>query len=239
MSDSTENQIVVEQVMIDENEPSSAKLIFVLGMAGFLSGILLVGTYLWTLPMIEANKAAALQEAIFKVLPACATFETLELTANGLQTPLPTQNMAEGEKNKSTTFVYQGFAEDGSSIGYAIPGQVAGFQDIIVALFGYDPIADQIIGFEVLESKETPGLGDKIFKDARFQENFIALSTSPEIKAVKNGAKSQPFEVEAITGATISSKAVVKLLNLAISEWKAPIQEHWNNRNKENPENEN
>ena len=60
-------------------------------------------------------------------------------------------------------------------IGFAIPGSEPGFQDIIGALYGYEANGQTIIGFEVLESKETPGLGDKIFKDPDFQTNFTAL----------------------------------------------------------------
>ena len=226
MSDTIQQGIALKQLELGDNEPSSAKLIFVLAMAGFLSGILLVGTYLWTLPQIEANKAAALQEAIFRVLPGCTEFVTLELNNNQLQLRQE-DGVQEGQKAQNELpLVYQGFSADGKIIGYAIAGQVSGFQDVIVALFGYNPETDMIIGLEILESKETPGLGDKIFKDAAFQQNFEALATSPIIKAVKSGAKSQQFEVEAITGATISSKAVVKLLNTSMSEWRAPVQNY-------------
>jgi electron transport complex protein RnfG len=72
---------------------------------------------------------------------------------------------------------------------------------------------------EVLESRETPGLGDKIYKDAAFQENFVKLSVEPEIVTVKKGSKAAANEVEAITGATISSKAIVKIMNNTHKEW--------------------
>jgi electron transport complex protein RnfG len=74
---------------------------------------------------------------------------------------------------------------------------------------------------KVLESKETPGLGDKIMKDARFRENFDALdaglnddgtSLAHEITLAKHGEKTDAWQVEAITGATISSRAVTNIL---------------------------
>jgi electron transport complex protein RnfG len=46
----------------------------------------------------------------------------------------------------------------------------------------------------------------------------------PEIVPVKNGEKQNPNEVEAITGATISSKAIVKLLNNSMDLWQETIE---------------
>ena len=76
---------------------------------------------------------------------------------------------------------------------------------------------------EILESRETPGLGDKIYKDAVWVGGFSALSIEPEIQAVKKGTSSLPNEIDAITGATISSKAVVRIINEAHAEWSAQL----------------
>jgi electron transport complex protein RnfG len=76
---------------------------------------------------------------------------------------------------------------------------------------------------EVLESRETPGLGDKIYKDADFVGSFSPLSIDPNIVAVKKGTKSRPNEIDAITGATISSKAVVRIINEAHVEWSVRL----------------
>ena len=77
---------------------------------------------------------------------------------------------------------------------------------------------------EVLESRETPGLGDKIYKDAEFVRAFSALSIEPEIMAVKKGTSSMPNEIDAITGATISSKAVVRIINEAHAAWSEKLE---------------
>lgn len=211
----------------DEKEPGSFKLIFALGFAGFLSGILLVSTYLYTLPLIEANKAEALQKAIFNVLPGCRSFQSLVLVDGELfeESEL---GVAAGkqQKREKPEKIFAGFDDQGNFIGFAIPGSEPGFQDIIGVIYGYDAAKNMIIGFEVLESKETPGLGDKIFKDPDFQSNFASLATEPEILSVKKGKKANPNEVETITGATISSKAVVRLLNKSLKEWKLPVSEY-------------
>jgi len=213
-----------------EDEPSSLRLITSLGVAGLLSGLLLVGSYLYTLPMIEANKAEALQKAIFKVLPGCDSYQTLVLIDSDLTREsegIDQKKVKEDEPLK----IYAGFNKSGEFIGFAIPGSEPGFQDVIGAIFGYDGASQTVIGFEVLESRETPGLGDKIFKDMEFRANFISLETVPEIMAVKKGHKTNPNEVEAITGATISSKAVVRLLNNALQQWQEPIAKFLENEN--------
>ena len=87
------------------------------------------------------------------------------------------------------------------------------FQDTISLLYGYLPGERKVVGMEILQSRETPGLGDKIYKDAAFVANFDQLSIDPRIVTVKKGAKDAANEVDAITGATISSKAVVRIIN--------------------------
>jgi electron transport complex protein RnfG len=79
---------------------------------------------------------------------------------------------------------------------------------------------------KVLESKETPGLGDKIDTDPAFKANFTALAIGlsadaggwdHRIELVKKGQKGEPWQVEAITGATISSRAIATILRESTS----------------------
>lgn len=206
------------------SEPSSIKLVLSLGIAGLLSGIILVSTFIYTDPIIRANKEAAMKEAIFKVLPNCTDYTALILENGKLSEK--EQDANKKEDNQDELLVYAGYNENKELIGFAIPGSEPGFQDIIGAIFGYDGTGQIIIGFEVLESKETPGLGDKIFKDEEFQTNFTKLAVNPEIISVKNGEKQNANEVESITGATISSKAVVRLLNKTMAIWQTAIDDY-------------
>ena len=104
-----------------------------------------------------------------------------------------------------------------------MPAAGPGFQDTIAILYGYKPAETLVVGMEVLESRETPGLGDKIYKDAEWVGAFSALSIDPEIVAVKNGTRSDANEIDAITGATISSKAVVRIINEAHTAWSGKL----------------
>ncbi|MFQ5446474.1 MAG: FMN-binding protein [Saprospiraceae bacterium] len=211
-------------------EPGSGRLIATLGIAGFFSGILLVGAYLFTLPMIQANKARALEAAIYKVLPDSKSYETLVLKDGELELFKKDETSDKGAPPNS---IFAGYDSTGALVGIAVPAEEPGFQDIIAGIYGYNPSAKTIIGFVVLDNKETPGLGDKIVKDQEFQTNFEALSVEPEIVAVKKGEKNNPNEVEAITGATISSKAVVRLLQKSIGEWKPAIEKYMETVQKE------
>lgn len=208
-----------ENIVQMEKEPASSRLILTLGLAGFLSGLILVSVYMYTKPIIAANKAQELQEAIFEVLPGTDDYRSFILVNEKLKE----LEVSDGEGQER---IYMGISADGKITGFAIPGAEPGYQDVISALSGYNADEEVIIGFKVLDSKETPGLGDKIIKDEEFQLNFSHLAVSPRIEAVKKGKKEHPYQVEAITGATISSEAIVRLLNKSMERWRMPVQEY-------------
>lgn len=191
----------------DASEPSSTRLIATLTLAGLLSGLILVGAYELTLPRIQANQARELREAVFKVLPGTERFQEMVFVEGQL-----VETEADAEE-----IVYAGYDQGDELLGYAIPGEGAGFQDTIKLIYGYQPDQRIIVGMEVLESRETPGLGDKIIKDAAFRENFLELSVDPEIVPVTE--KGAPNEIDTITGATISSKAIANILNATNKQW--------------------
>ncbi len=199
----------------DSNSPSSLRLVLTLAIAGLVSGIAIIGIYESTLPTITENKARELREAVFKVLPGVSQLQALVYRGG----ELVTVEMAD----KDEPVIYGGYDEQGDFEGYAMPARGPGFQDTIAILYGYKPGEKIVVGMEVLESRETPGLGDKIYKDAEFVGGFSSLSVVPEISVVKKGTKSQPNEIDAITGATISSKAVARIINEAHAAWSAQL----------------
>lgn len=199
----------------DTSSPSSLRLVLTLAIAGLVSGVAIIGIYESTLPTITANKARELREAVFKVLPGVSQMQALVYRDGEL--------VVVEVPDKDEPVVYGGYEDQGDFVGYAMPAAGPGFQDTIAILYGYRPGEKIVVGMEVLESRETPGLGDKIYKDAEFVGGFSALSVEPEIFAVKKGTKSQPNEIDAITGATISSKAVVRIINEAHAAWSAQL----------------
>ena len=193
-----------------------------LGLVATISGLLVVLSYRITEPMIEQNKQAAIERALFKVIPGAVARKDFVLVDDAIEPA--------GEGVTGTP-LYAGYDDEGKLKGVAMEAAAAGYADVIRILYGYDPYCQCIRGFEVLKMAETPGIGDKIVKDAAFLENFEALEAKPNaagdglenpIVLVKQGEKSNPWEIDAITGATISSKAVARMLN-ETSQAMAPI----------------
>ncbi len=196
-----------------QQDPTSTRLIVSMAVAGLFSGLIIIGIYLITFNTIKENKARELKEAVFRVLPGVTQMSQHRLEKDRV---VP----YEGDPDENT--LYAGFGESGEFVGYALTGAGPGFQDTIKVIYGYQPeseMGERIIGMWILDSRETPGLGDKIYKDAEFVGDFDALSIRPTIKVVKKGTKTKNSEVDAITGATISSKAVVRIINIANEKW--------------------
>lgn len=208
--------------------PRSGKMLRAMVGIGILCGLLIVLTYEGTLPVIEANRAEALEKAIFQVIPGTEETRTFQWTGDGFA-PLTEEQTAEGER------IYAGFDDSGELLGLAIPASGQGYADVISILYGYDPARQMVIGFYVLESKETPGLGDKIEKDEDFLANIASLevtlneegtAVANPILPVKSGQKTQPWEVDCISGATISSRAIGDMLSASTVRWAPLVQAH-------------
>ena len=196
-------------------EASSFRLVATLAVTGLLSGLVLVGIFLVTQPVILRNQAEAMQRAIFRVLPGTTAIETYVLSGEELQ---PFES-ADGSLPAADA-VFAGRSDDGSLVGYAILADGAGFMDTIKLIYGFDPRRRAIVGMQVLDSRETPGLGDKIIFDEEFHQNFVELKVEPEIVGVKVAEQPRPSnEVDTITGATISSDAVISILNDSTQRW--------------------
>ena len=198
------------------DEPSSSRLILSMAIAGFISGFIIIAIYVATFETIKENKARELQAAVFKVLPGVSKMQKLHFTNNKL--------VIVNIDGIDDEMIFAGFNEQGEFIGYAIQGAGPGFQDTIALLYGFQSQSQIVTGMEILDSRETPGLGDKIFKDMDFVNEFKGLSIAAELKAVKKGSKTKATEIDSITGATISAKAVVKIMNKAHKKW-APLIE--------------
>lgn len=145
-------------------------------------------------PQIAANEEAAKAAAVLAVVPGAASYE--EVVADNAAKPY-------------SIFVVKGAS--GERIGYAFECSGTGFQGEIRLMVGATADLARLTGMQVLASSETPGLGDKI-KYPPFSEQFAGLSVEGGIRLVKNKPEPAPGEVNAITGATISSSAVVSMV---------------------------
>jgi electron transport complex protein RnfG len=200
-------------------QASSMRMVASLGTAGALAGLLIVVVFTVTLEPIEAHKAEVLRSAVSEVLKDPARYETLYATSEGVFDSAAAA-AAEGDAEE----FYVGLDANGRATGVAVKAAAAGFQDVITLIYGFDPKSGRLLGMKVLESKETPGLGDKIEKDMTFVSQFE--QAVPPLAAVKRGMGA-PGEIDAITGATISSRAVVRIINESLDRLRAPIEAHF------------
>lgn len=191
------------------------RLLATLGLAGALAGGLIVTVYGATLPRIEAHRAALVESAVREVLKAPVRWDTLYLIEGAL-----TKEVAAGTDLRRVERAFLGFNDTGGLVGAAVTAGEPGFSDVITVIFGLDPTTGALLGMKVLGHKETPGLGDKIEK-APFTGEFDGRQTP--LRGVKTKA-ALPDEVQTITGATISSRAVVKIINDATARWQPLLQ---------------
>lgn len=107
----------------------------------------------------------------------------------------------------------------GELVGVAVrvtdPNGYAGDVTYMVGLKG-DPVTPTVIGYDVLSHKETPGLGTKL-KDAPFKGQFegLAYPAAGDLKVKKDGGT-----IDAITGATISSRTATAAVNTAVGLYR-------------------
>jgi Na+-translocating ferredoxin:NAD+ oxidoreductase subunit G len=192
----------------------SWRLLALMTGAGAVAGLLIAASYEATLPRIERHKGEVVRATVQEVLKGPALFDTLYLVNGALTKVLPAGTSAKGLET-----VYLGRDANGGRLGFAVSATENGFQDPVTVMFGYDPAARTVIAMKVIANKETPGLGDKIVKDSTFVKDFEQAVTP--LEGVKKGAATtRANDIVMITGATISSRAVIRIINNAIARWQ-------------------
>lgn len=181
-------------------------------VASFFFGLLIAVTNAAWAPRIEQNKNKKLNHLMASLLPKATEFE--------LETELEIKS-AKGKKIK--TKVYKALSEADKCIGYCFNASGSGLIDKIELVVAVDKDFEGIAGFDVLACNETPSIGDRI-KLPFYRNQFIGAPAGI-LELVKTGdAKKIDSEIVAISGATISSEAVVKIINNSITQIKEQMQ---------------
>lgn len=206
----------VEVQMAPQVTPTGV-LLRVLGIVSAICGLIIVGSYQVTLPAANANRRLALERAVFKVMPAAKSIaEYVAMPTGGIQPA------GSGETPAGAAKFFAAYDDGGKLVGVAAEGGAKGYADTVRIMYGFDPACQCVVGIGVVSMRETPGIGDKILTDKDFLENFTALDVklnaelaalANEVKTVKHGTKSNPWQIDAIAGATITSRAVGKAIN--------------------------
>jgi len=107
--------------------------------------------------------------------------------------------------------------------GWVVKAGGQGYADRIELLVGFDPSMETISGIFILEQKETPGLGNKI-AFAEWRSLFTGKKTDPPLAVVKT-ASNAAHTIDAISGATISSRAVTTIVNRVTGDLREHLSE--------------
>ncbi len=100
--------------------------------------------------------------------------------------------------------------ESGATIGYVVVNIAKGYGGDISVMTGVD-VDGKVTGVNILSQAETAGLGAKATEES-FRNQFVGLVSGITVSKDKAGENS----IDAITGATITSRAVTEAVNAAI-----------------------
>jgi electron transport complex protein RnfG len=192
-------------------------LVLTLGLVAAVCGLIIVAAYQVTYEAVANNRRIALERSVFKVIPAATSLVEYHALPAGGVAPA-----SAGELPAGAIRFFAAYDAAGRLAGVAAEGSAKGYADSVRVLFAYQPACQCITGIGVVSMRETPGIGDKIVTDKAFLANFQALDArlnagltalAHEIRTVKHGTKANAWQVDAISGATITSRAVGKAVN--------------------------
>ncbi|MBF4694857.1 RnfABCDGE type electron transport complex subunit G [Fusibacter ferrireducens] len=158
-----------------------------------------------TKDQIALQRQLANDAAKAAVLPSASSFEDLD----------EAQNAEVSEKFAPVAEGYIGYDADHNIVGYVFKSLPTGFGGAVEVVTGID-VEGTVTGMRMGNHQETPGLGARA-KEPLFYEQYNGMSASDHIGV----AKSNPTEtdIQAITGATISSAAITSGVNASIDAY--------------------
>ena len=150
----------------------------------FFASALLAFVFNLTKPQIEANMLQEEESSLSEVCPQASTFKAVQYD------------------DSDEINYYIALDENNSLVGYVFKAKGRGYASVIETMVGIDR-KGEILNIKVISQKETPGLGSRVQEvkegDARpwFQSQF----SGKNVDSVD--------DIVTITGATVSSKAVI------------------------------
>jgi electron transport complex protein RnfG len=178
-------------------------------VASFFFGLLIAVTSAGLSPRIRQNEINKRNRLTSALLPDAKDFIALER-------PFEIRSVQGAEEDVQ---VYKAVSESGQVVGWSFEAVGPGFADKIKLVVAVDAYFDRIEGYDVLSSNETPGFGDRI-KNNYFRDQFKGAPAG-QLKLVTVGEpKKIDSEIVAISGATISSEAVVDIVSDYVTQLK-------------------
>jgi Na+-translocating ferredoxin:NAD+ oxidoreductase subunit G len=189
---------------VEEGSPFAVYAVLV-GIA-VVAGLAIAVVYEVTAERVAQQQDRQLSEAVQEVLPGTVHWE------------------ARFDSGAASPQLFAAYNAEQRLIGFAVPAEGMGYQDHIRLLYGIDTSRGRILGLRVLDSRETPGLGARIAEDAAFLAQFrdrpINFDPTGTPRALSLSGRAESADgIDAITGATVSSQAVVRIINESLARW--------------------
>lgn len=166
--------------------------------------ILLAGTQVALRTTIAANEQAALNDAIAQVIP---NYEERVAAVKSW-----TDVAEEVDGKRLSNDIYRCLGSGDEPVGWAIVGSGPGFIDQIKLVVGLSADHKSVTGIKVIQSVETPGLGDKI-NSGNYPDQYAGLASEKPITVSKTAPDLDQNVIQAITGATYSSEYTAAIVN--------------------------
>ena len=180
-------------------ESSLKNMVVVLFTITLISSAAVGGVYMITKEPIEQAKVAAVKDALNQVLPEYEATTSQTIEVNSLPIVAHTATVAD------------------KAVGYAVESiSKNGFGGTVRLMVGFDT-AGKIININVLEQKETPGLGTKMADEGNV---LLASFKDKNASEINMTVKKDGGDVDALTAATISSRAYAEAVAVAYEAFK-------------------
>ena len=171
-------------------------ILFVLVLGSILTTAL-VGVNSFTTPIIEKNAAIKLKSSVLDALEVAYGDDDVEQAFSN--------NVKVEERDETTYYV-------SANGDLALLYEGSGLWGPISSILAMKPNLEEIAGITIMHQEETPGLGSRIAEDS-YLDAFVGRRFSPVLELVQPGKGGGDSQIDSISGATMSSKAFVDILN--------------------------
>lgn len=198
--------------------PKPAMILFAITV---IAGVALSGVYALTKDTIAEQKLAAEAESYRAVCPTAEEFasdDTLDAAVEALGGEIYGTDFGKVYINK----VIVGKDAAGETVGYVISATSGdGFDGDIVMSIGFD-LEGTVLGVEFTEINETAGMG-MLCAEPEFKDQFVGDAVDRFVLN-KAGGSTEPHEIDSVSGASVSSGAIVNAVNAAIDFFAANMK---------------
>ena len=195
-----------------ERKKAIPKPVIILLVITLIAGLALSGVYVMTKDTIEENKAAANKAALMQVLPEAADFTT--------DAELQARLAAQGDSYNPS---FGGAKIQGAAVGVDASGNVVGYAVTVFNSDSYDGGLTLVVGIRAdgtvnsisfTELHETAGMGMKCDEPA-FKDQFNNVKVE-KFTLNKAGGSTEDDVIDSVSGASMTSGAVVNAVNAAL-----------------------